>query len=50
LNEFENRNLTYNDFLCPPKKGKQRKDGVSMDQRSFIIYLSPKDVVLLRGM
>jgi hypothetical protein len=38
-----------NDFDYPSKKGKQGKDDVSMDENSFIIYLSPRDAVLSRG-
>jgi hypothetical protein len=38
-----------NDFDYPSKKGKQRKDNVSMDENSFIFYLSSRDVVLSRG-
>jgi hypothetical protein len=49
LNEFENRDLTINDFNCPSKKGKKEKDGVSMDDNSFIIYLSPRDIIISRG-
>jgi hypothetical protein len=39
---FENRDFMINDFDYPSKKGKQGKDDVSMDQDSFIIYLSPE--------
>jgi hypothetical protein len=46
LNEFESRNLEINDFDYPSKKG---KDGVSMDEASFIIYFSPRDAVQSRG-
>jgi hypothetical protein len=49
LNEFGNRNLAINDFNYPFKKGKQGKDSVSMDEDYFIIYLTPRDVVLSRG-
>jgi hypothetical protein len=49
LNEFENRKLMINDFDYPSKKGKQGKDYVSMDEDSFIIYLSSTDVILSRG-
>jgi hypothetical protein len=49
LNEFENRKLMINDFDYPSKKGKQGKDDVSMDEDSFIIYLSSTDIILSRG-
>jgi hypothetical protein len=50
LNEFEYKKFSYNDYDYPSKKRKQRKDVVQMDQAYFIIYLSPRDVVLSRGM
>jgi hypothetical protein len=49
LNGFENWNLAINDFDYQSKKEKQRKDDVSMDENSFIFYLSPRDAVLSRG-
>jgi hypothetical protein len=49
LNEFVIRKLVINNFNYPSKTKNKKKDGVSMNEDPFIIYLSPKDAILSRG-
>jgi hypothetical protein len=49
LNEFVIRKLVINNFNYPSKMKNKKKDGVSMNEDPFIIYLSPKDAILSRG-